>query len=619
MAGLYVILGHTTHGRIQSAAGRLTFFPEEAVEILVEAPLAIAWVSHDPPALFGPAYHPETGVRVVTAGRVAWDEADWQRAEGLSHITGGLSNRLLLAQYLHGGIAAVERHNGSAVLLIWDPRQQTLHVLTDHFGYQPLFVYRPEDHEACVLATFADAMADDVAVHTTPDQCSMAEFLKEWQATPPHTYYQEIKYAGAATHWCWNLATGSHSQRQYWKPFAAEPFPTLAVAVETLADALGQAIHRRTLTRLGPLASYISGGLDSRLLLFAAADPTVMYGVNLYDIPNRESAIAEQICSAAGVRYQGFARDNDYYPRWMHAGVRMSGAMWSLEDNHFLGTRTLLQQLGARTVLSACTADLLFKGVALDKHHGPLLGKQLAYYCFSPQRAESFLPYPGYQSPPAPAALRPLLEERLAAWFVDTPRHLKTDSDWLQIEDRRVRPTCYASALSVPLMYRIFPYDTLFADRAVANCYSQMQARWKLNAQLWGLVVARMCPATIADANSGWRPGAPLWEKLLLYSRDWCRRRLGHLPQADLQALATQGSWPNLRWYIRHSPTLHALWENARPEDRALLTEVWGRDPWQVPLERWAETPYDFFRLATLLSHWAVRRGEISPRRMSMM
>ena len=95
MAGLYVILGQSIYGRIQGAAERLTFFPEESVEIIAEQKLAIAWVSHDPPMLFGPAYHSSTGVRVVTAGRVAWDEPDWRQAESLHKYTGGLSTRSL--------------------------------------------------------------------------------------------------------------------------------------------------------------------------------------------------------------------------------------------------------------------------------------------------------------------------------------------------------------------------------------------------------------------------------------------------------------------------------------------------------------------------------------------
>jgi hypothetical protein len=122
--------------------------------------------------------------------------------------------------------------------------------------------------------------------------------------------------------------------------------------------------------------------------------------------------------------------------------------------------------------------------------------------------------------------------------------------------------------------------------------------------------VRHMCHGPIIDANFGWRPGASVWEKLIVYGRDWCRRRLGLIPKGNSQELTTQGSWPNLSWYVRNSPTLKSIWEAASHDDRELLTHVWGHDPWQVPLEKWADSPYDFFRLTTLLSHWSVRRGE---------
>jgi hypothetical protein len=232
MSGFYITLGHSSPSRIQAAAQRLCCSDRDAVETIIEPDCAIAWVSQDPIPLFAPAHHPATGVRVITAGRVAWEESAWQYAEHLTEYTGGLSNRLLLDQYLKKGIAGVDRHNGAAIVIIYDPRDRQLHLLTDHFGFYPAFLYRPHTINNCVIASFPDAIADDPQVTTTPDQVSMAEFLCEWKTTPPHTYYQEIKYAGAATHWTWNLADETCRSRTYWQPFQTELFPNLDTAVE---------------------------------------------------------------------------------------------------------------------------------------------------------------------------------------------------------------------------------------------------------------------------------------------------------------------------------------------------------------------------------------------------
>jgi asparagine synthase (glutamine-hydrolysing) len=607
MAGLYAIIGEQNSDRIAKAAERLKFFPNEQVDIFTDRHLSIAWVSQDPPLLFAPAYHPETGVHIFTSGRVAWDETEWQQAEKMNHLTGGLSNRLILDRYLHGGISAIERHNGSAIVLVWDPRSQRLHCLSDHFGGHPLFLYSPASVEGCVISTFADAIASDSAVKTTPDHVSMAEFLKEWQATPPHTYYNEIKYGGAAKHLCWDLAHTTYSESEYWKPHQDGYFDNLQDTVNQLADALNNAIRIRTLPRLGKTATFISGGMDSRLLLFAAADPSMMFGVNLYDVPNRESGLSQKLCESAGVEYIGFARDKDYYPRWMKKGVSISGAMWSLEDNHFIGTHELLQQLGVSTVLSACSADMLFKGEILDKEFVKIFGKSLPFFRYKNQRVDSFLPYPEYQSPPFPPAFKAEMKQRFSTYFEGFPTHLRSDSDRLKVENRRIFPLCYVPASSGQTMYRAFAYDDFFADRAIADLYSHIPAKWKINRLLWGKVVAKICGQDILDANYGWRPGASTVEKFFVFSRDCFRRRLGKISTVGNQGIATDGSWPNLGWYIQNSPTLRQTWEEAPFEDRQLLKELWGSDPWQTPLEQWAKSPNDFFRFMTLLNYWDLR------------
>ncbi|WP_019498540.1 hypothetical protein [Pseudanabaena sp. PCC 6802] len=612
MAGLYITIGNAQSDRMAGAAARLTFFEREYMETFIDQAqavnLGIAWVSNDPPLLFAPAYHPQTGVHIFTSGRVAWDEKKWQYAETLHTYEGGLSNRLLLEQYLNGGIKALEHPNGAAVVVVWEPRSQCLHIVTDNLGYYPLFLYSPHSIPGCVISTFPDAIADDSTVHTSPDYISMAEFLRDWQAAPPHTYYQEIKYAGAAQHLCWNLSEQTFQAREYWQPFTEGFLRNLSDATQQFADAIRHAIRIRTLPRLSPAAIYISGGLDSRLLAFAATNPESVLGINLYDVPNREARLAKELCEAAHVKYVGFAREADYYPKWMKLGVSVSGAMWSLEDNHFLGTLDLLAERGVQTVFSACVADLLYKGDALERQHYKLLGKDLPFWHYKSQRDDYQLPYSNFQPRDAPPQFRAQIAERFERWFANTPTQLRSDLDRLRVEDRRVRPLCYPSAMSGQAMFRAFPYDSFMSDRSLVDLYSRIPAAWKLNGRLWGKVVAEICGNEIVDANYGWRPGASNPEKFFVFVRSWVLRRLNKTAKGGEQQLATEGSWPNLGWYVLHSPILKQMWHDAPHSDRSLLGELWGSDPWQISLEDWAKQPYDFFRLATLLTHWSVRR-----------
>ncbi len=602
MAGLYVLFGNQELKRIQLAADELTFFAEsEKTELITEVGFSCAWVSHDDPLLFGPAFDPASGVRVITSGRISWSAENWNMAKQMTNYRGGLSNRLVLENYIKRGIIGVERHNGPAILLIWDPRSREIHLFTDHFGYHPLFLYHPEDIGKCIISTLPDAIAKDQKVSAELDYVSMAEFLRAWRITPPHTYYQEIKYAGAATHWCWNLSTGRSNHRHYWEPFEEPTFPSLQEAADHLASTIRDAIHIRSLSHLGPIVSYTSGGMDSRAVLFSAADKLSLIGLNLFDKFNKEAEIARQLCEAAGVRYEGFARDNDYYPRWMGDGARLSGGMWSLEDNHFLGTREFLKKLEARTVISACTSDWLFKGYGLEKRHQSLFGKNLPLLEFTDKRVDGFLPNYPRQAPPEFATS---IAERISEWFGETPLELITDRERLLVEDKRVRPACYTVSVSGQIMYRIFPYDTFLGDKRIADCYSRSRAEWKLNGDLWSLAIASICEQgkDIVDANYGWRVGSSYWQKFFMFGVGWIRRRLEK--QTSQEGLATEGAWPNLSWYVLHSPTIRDFWESVSVEKRNIMSSLWGEDCWSKPLEVWASQPNDFFRLLTLLNHW---------------
>ena len=600
MAGLYIIVGGAPRERIDSAADRLKFFDEKC-EIACEPDFAFAWVGHDDPLLFGPAIDPTTGVRVITSGRVAWDEKDWKCGESLVSYKGGVSNRLLLDAYLEGGLAALERHNGAAAVVVWDPREKCVHLFSDHFGYHPIFLYRPEQVKGTVISTFADAIAEDAETQISSDAVSTAELLSACRITPPHTYYREIKYVGAATVSTWNLSRNTYFKRTYWAPFKEEPFPDLMSAVEELTAVTREAVRIRTLPRLCPTVIFVSGGMDSRAIIFSAACQDGAIGFNLYDRPNNEASISRQLCEAAGVKYQGFQRDQDYYPNWHSESARISGAMISTKDSHYLGVRDEVVGLQAATVMSGCTTDWLFKGTGLDKTYHRLFGRNLPLQRFKDKRTDAFLPNLPL---PVGAAYARQLEERKAKVFEGTPKHFSTDRHHLLVEDRRIRPICYAPSISGQIMYRIFSYDTFLADRGVADCYSRIKAEWKLNAEVWGASVQKICLGanSIIDANYGWKVGSSKLAKLYCFAKGWIKRRLVNPPAKRLE-LATEGSWPNLGWYVLNSPTIADIWRSVPEPDKRLIASLMAEDPWNTPLPQWSARPNYFFRILTVAAH----------------
>jgi hypothetical protein len=605
MAGLYVILGKASEDRLKRIGKYLRHSSEN--EVSESGDVSFIWLAFDSAERFAPAHDPHTQVRVISAGQLVYPESEWKKAS-LLPFQGGLANRIVLERYLSGGTNAVAPFNGAACIVIWDPRNTTLHTWTDQFGYHPVYKLQSEsDNLPSVITTFPDAITEDTESNCELDEVSIAEFLRAWRVTPPFTYYRNLLHIGAAAHISSNIRTGELEKKTYWQPFEGHFYKSIDDAARDLSSALKLAVSERTAAADKP-CFFVSGGADSRVMLFGADCSSKATGVNIYETePTPESKTAEALCRRAGANFLGFGRDNDYYPRMLAENVRWSGGMWSTEDSHYLGLKHVVDSLNADLVMTACTTDWVFKGYGLEKTWKKLFGRCLPFKEFLPERQDSFLPN---EARPAPPNLRAEIEHRFNNWFEGCPRKLQTDLDYLRVEDRRIRPACYTVSVSGQMMYRVFPYNTFLADSRVANCYSQIPAWMKLNGQVWGKAASLVCTGAgdIVDSNHGWSVNANAFEKILAFSRGWLERRVAKiLPKSKPKNNRTDhpscyASWPDYGWYVKNSPTVQNLWNSTDPEVRNKISTAWGSDPWELELKTWAQTPLDFFRMLTAIS-----------------
>ena len=157
-------------------------------------------------------------------------------------------------------------------------------------------------------------------------------------------------------------------------------------------------------------------------------------------------------------------------------------------------------------------------------------------------------------------------------------------------------------------MYRTYPYDTFLADSRIADCYSRIPARWKLNGEVWGMAAARVCAnaADIADSNFGWSVDAGMLAKLFNFTKGWIRRRVNP-PNSVVQLEGhppCYASWPDLGWYSTHSEGLGKFWHETSVDDKQLMAQLLGFDPWGEDLKYWSTRANDLLRILTLLQHW---------------
>jgi hypothetical protein len=600
MSLFYTLSGISNHV-LENVARELQFGASET--IIQNGASGFVWNDWDAER-FSPAKDPITGTQVIISGRLALSREQWRHAKSLPY-SGGLASRIILERYLSSGVAAVAPFNGAAVVIVEDKQKQKVTIWTDQFGYHPCFIYESANPLNRIITTFPDLILCDPSADHSPDLLSMAEFLRGWRTTPPHTYYSAVKHAGAATRTCIDLNTGEMKFEEYWKPFETDFYPSVDVAAEELAANVEIAIKERTDFSERPIFM-VSGGADSRALLFSTEQRSKVTGVNLYERFADETKISESLCKAAGSNFVAFQRDKDFYPENLADITKWSGAMWSAEDSHYLGFAKKIEYLNPDLLMTACTTDWLFKGYGLEKKHRRFLGKNLPFYRLDSARKEGFLPN---VPSPAPDNLEAALKGRLENWFAGRPSKLKTQRDYLLVEDRRVRPTCYAVSVSGQIMTRTYPYDTFLADSRIADCYSRITADWKINGEVWGKAVALICAdaENIVDSNYGWRVDANMREKTTRFAIGWLQRKTARTEikknQEDDRA-PSNGSWPDCGWYAKHSPTLADLWENAPAPHRELIREISGEDPWDRPLSHWQKDGHRLMRISTLLAHW---------------
>jgi asparagine synthase (glutamine-hydrolysing) len=597
---LYFVPNQINESRLQSVAREIA---RDGSSVVIEpGDAGHLWIG-DTVERFGPALDKRTGVRAVSSGRLVWSAQDWARSARLSY-SGGLANRLVIERYLKSGPSSVAPYNGAAVIVIHDPRDGRTHLWTDQFGYHPCYLYRDDNPQECIITTFPDALLADPDGRVSYDLISMAEFVRAWRVTPPNTYFAEIKYAGAASHITIDPKAGLVERRSYWTPFQDEFFPSLSAATDALAEAVRSAIAERTAIAERPVF-FVSGGADSRVMLFCTPDRSRVVGINLYEREASETQVARKLCEAAGCGFVAIQRDNDFYPRLLPEIVHWSGAMWSAEDSHYLGFADRVAEYNPDLVMTACTTDWVFKGYGLEKGYRSVFGRYMPFLVYTNERVDGFLPNVPLTAPPRFAEA---LQERMSTWFEGCPRKLSTPRDRLMVEDRRIRPACYTVSVSGQIMYRIYPYDTFLADSRIAACYSRTHPDWKLNRELWGKVAARVCTEAgrIVDANYGWRVDASALEKLAVFAKGWVSRRLDPPPKqvADDDRPPSSGSWPDYGWYALYSPTLKELWESVTNEERNRMDAICGLDPWSKPLAEWSQDGQYLFRVLTLLCHW---------------
>ena len=188
---------------------------------------------------------------------------------------------VVLNAWLEWGPDCVDHFNGQFAIALWDVSRQELFLARDRFGICPLFVAA---HEGRLLfASEAKALGGFPGFGLEPDPAGIAEVMTYWANIPPGTCFRGVAQLPPG-HWALVRPGGAATQaagelprclevRRYWEPsfLPADEDRRFVPAAErqALVDELRERLERAVALRLRadvPVASYLSGGLDSSLV-----------------------------------------------------------------------------------------------------------------------------------------------------------------------------------------------------------------------------------------------------------------------------------------------------------------------------------------------------------------
>jgi asparagine synthase (glutamine-hydrolysing) len=202
---------------------------------------------------------------------------------------------VILLGYLEWGERIAERLAGMFVYALWDSRTQQLVLGRDRVGKKPLYVYR----NGSVFA-FASELKALVAGGLCPseiDEEALDCYFTFGYIPAPRTIYRGVRKLLAA-HTMVVTAT-AEVERPYWKLKFGEPRDvSLDEASEEFEALFDEAVRCRLMGEV-PLGAFLSGGLDSSLVVSSMAKlmgrPVITNSIGFDDREFNELSLARQV------------------------------------------------------------------------------------------------------------------------------------------------------------------------------------------------------------------------------------------------------------------------------------------------------------------------------------
>lgn len=278
-------------------------------------------------------------------------------------FTSQTDTEVLVHGYEAWGLTGLlERIEGMFAFAIWDANKQQLFLARDQFGIKPLYYLQRETTLAFASEPKALAAWDDRA--TEIDNAGLLMSFQHIGIPDPYTIYAGYRQLEPGMWLAFGVADTELQFQRYWSWNAEPEIGNAREAAGLLWDSICESVEKQLIADV-PVGIFLSGGLDSSLLVAACAElgrDITALTIALPDSSQDESPYAAAVCKHFGV---------DHWVETMDAAAALpfDARLATMFDEPFASSAALsaayISELASRrfkVMLSGEGGDELFGG-----------------------------------------------------------------------------------------------------------------------------------------------------------------------------------------------------------------------------------------------------------------
>lgn len=206
---------------------------------------------------------------------------------------------VLVHGYAEWGERLTPRLDGMFAFVVWDAHERVIYAARDRMGIKPFF------YSTVAGFAFASTLKPFLRLEAFPrrlDYEALRDYLAFQTPLAPHTFLADVRQLPPASALRWHAASGRLDIRRYWDiPWPTEDAPDHNELVARVDAALAASVRRQLVADV-PLGAFLSGGIDSSLIVHymaqAGARPlktfSMRFAQNDFDETQHAQAVAQR-------------------------------------------------------------------------------------------------------------------------------------------------------------------------------------------------------------------------------------------------------------------------------------------------------------------------------------